>query len=109
VADLTNPRVLGRGLNAEIQAAGPPVYPQCQAWAGAVQAAGFGGIRYHARHGPSLDAISYALFGGPGEDDKRFASRSTFPIPTYTIDDLITQFELPILPRVPPAPWSPRH
>jgi hypothetical protein len=71
LADLTDPRVLGRfGLTGEASAGGIETYPTCQQWAAALFAAGFDGVRYYARHDPQLTSTSVAVFGPPGPDDK---------------------------------------
>lgn len=81
VADLTAPPARGRfGLTGEMSAGGPSTYPRTQAWAAALFGAGFGGVRYRARNAPALDLTSFAIFGGPGVDDKVFATPSTFPV-----------------------------
>jgi hypothetical protein len=53
------------GMNAEIHTTED--YDRTHAWAAALRAAGFDGIRYFLRSDPSLRLIGYAIFGAAGE------------------------------------------
>ena len=53
------------GMNAEIHTTED--YDRTHAWAVALHAAGFDGIRYFLRSDPSLKLIGYAVFGPSGE------------------------------------------
>lgn len=102
VADVTAPEVRGRfGLTGEVSAGGPTIYPTTQTWAGALHDAGFSGIRYRARHDPSLQRTSFALFGQPGLDDKIFAPASTWPVPMEMVTDLASTYGFTIVPSLP--------
>lgn len=52
------------GVNAEIHSTLD--YPTTQAWAAALDAAGFDGIRYLCRSDPEMHLVGYALFGPAG-------------------------------------------
>lgn len=67
LANLLDGRVLRFGVSAEL--ATTPDYELSQAWARALAAAGFDGIRYHLRHDPSSRQVGVALFGDAGERD----------------------------------------
>lgn len=100
LADLTNPLVLGQfGLTATISAGGPSVYGVCQRWAAALFAIGLKGIRYRARHDPSMSSVSYAIFGGPGVDDKPLTIQSTQALwPIEHLNETLERFGIHILP-----------
>jgi RES domain len=62
LADMTDLRVLGQyGLTGAVSAAGPEVFERTHAWAAALRNAGLDGVRFRARHDPSLSQVSYAL------------------------------------------------
>lgn len=66
LANLTDPTVVGRfGLTNELSVGGEDVYPIAQRWSAALRQAGFGGVHYAARHDPTLQSRSIALFGKP--------------------------------------------
>jgi hypothetical protein len=95
IVDLTDPRVLGLvGLTAEIHST--PDYDLTQGWALALQEAGYGGIRYRARHDPRAELNSVALFGSgrlPGSAAK------TTTIPVDLIHEASATFAITVLPR----------
>jgi len=64
VADLTSAAAYGFGVTGELSATADYTGPQ--AWANALQAAGFHGIRYHVRHDPRGDLAGIAWFGRAG-------------------------------------------
>jgi RES domain-containing protein len=102
LADLTATQARGFGITGEVHAGGPASYPACQAWAAALQAAGYAGVRYLARHDPSMGSVSYALFGDPGDDNKVFDPPTTFEIPGALIDTLTFEYGIPITPPARP-------
>jgi hypothetical protein len=63
-ADTTTRRARGFGVTAELAAGAR--YALAQRWATALAAAGFGGLRYRARHDPG-GGRCLALFGAAGE------------------------------------------
>jgi RES domain len=74
VVDLTDPSVLGLvGLTAEIHATTD--YGLTQSWASALGDAGYGDLRYRARHDPRGQLVSIALFGS--DKPPRSAARTT--------------------------------
>jgi len=75
VADLTSNRAIQFGVTAEIFTTTD--YPQTQLWASAFHKAGFGGIRYWARHDLAHTAACVALFG-PGGAAKASAGYDDF-------------------------------
>ena len=64
VADLTAAAAYGFGVTGELSATADYTGPH--AWASALQAAGFHGIRYHVRHDPRGDLVGIAWFGRAG-------------------------------------------
>ena len=64
VADLTSAAAYGFGVTGELSATADYTGPQ--AWANALQTAGFHGIRYHVRHDPRGDLAGIAWFGRAG-------------------------------------------
>jgi hypothetical protein len=66
LADCAIGRARAYGITAEIHSS--PDYDVTQAWAHALAAAGFAGIRYRLRHDPAQREIGIALFGAGGED-----------------------------------------
>lgn len=64
LADCTAAKARRFGITAEIHSS--PDYAKTQRWAAALAAAGFDGVRYLARHDPSVRLVSYALFGPTG-------------------------------------------
>lgn len=63
-ADATARAARAHGVTAELAAVTP--YGVAQRWAAALAAAGFGGLRYRARHDPA-GGRALALFGAAGE------------------------------------------
>ena len=64
VADLTSAAGYGFGVTGELSATAD--YTGRRAWAGALCAAGFHGIRYHVRHDPRGELAGVAWFGRAG-------------------------------------------
>ena len=64
LADLTAAAAYGYGVTGELSSTSDYMYPQ--AWARALHAAGFHGIRYHVRHDPRSDLVAVAWFGRAG-------------------------------------------
>lgn len=73
LADATDRRALRWGVTAEL-AAGRD-YAGAQQWAERLFQAGFAGIWYAARHDPSGDLHSIALFGKPGAPSRSLRRR----------------------------------
>jgi hypothetical protein len=95
VVDLTDPTVLGLiGLTAEIHSTTD--YNLTQGWALALKEAGYGGIRYKARHDPRGELVSIALFGS--DKPPRSAARTT-SIPVELIHEAAATFAITVLPR----------
>ena len=95
VVDLTDARVLGlAGLTAEIHATTD--YGLTQSWATALRDAGYGGIRYKARHDPRGQLISIAFFGS--DKPPRTAAETT-AVPIDLIHEASTTFAITVLPR----------
>jgi hypothetical protein len=95
VVDLTDPKVLGlAGLTAEIHATTD--YNLTHSWASALRDAGYGGIRYKARHDPSGHLVSIALFGS-GKPPR--SPVKTTAIPVDLIHEASTTFAITVLPR----------
>jgi hypothetical protein len=103
VADFTSNLAVQYGITAE--AFTITDYARTQLWAGALSRAGFGGIRYWARHDLAHTAACLALFGpaDPGAATAEFAVVAADHLPTRT--DLLDQLEqetgITVLP-VPP-------
>jgi len=74
VADLTSAAACGFGVTGELSATADYTGPQ--AWANALQAAGFHSIRYHVRHDPRGDLTGIAWFGRAGRARRPPASYS---------------------------------
>lgn len=102
LADFTAPTVLGLyGLTGTASAGGRrDTYKRCQLWAAALFEAGFGGIRYRARHDPSLTSTSIALFGAPGAESKSLVSLGEVDLAAAS-DDFADYFGLRIMPTAP--------
>ena len=96
LADVTHPAVLGQwALTGEINTTRD--YEVCQAWASCWEAAGFGGVFYVARHDPSLESRSIALFGKPGVQTSALISR-TEAIPRWLLRQAKDRFRFQVLP-----------
>lgn len=74
LADFTAPAAYAYGVTAELSATADYTMPH--AWARALHAAGFDGIRYHVRHDPSSTLTGIAWFGRAG--------RRPRPLPGYS-------------------------
>lgn len=95
VVDLTDPRVLGLvGLTAAIHTTTD--YALTQAWAGALRIAGYGGVRYKARHDPRGQLVSIALFGVGRVPP---AAVETMAVPIDLIHEASATFAITVLPR----------
>lgn len=95
VVDLTDPKVLGlAGLTAEIHTTTD--YALTQSWASALRDAGHAGIRYKARHDPSGQLVSIALFGSASSPK---GAAKTTTIPVDLIHEASTTFAIAVLPR----------
>lgn len=95
VVDLTNPKVLGlAGLTAEIHTTTD--YVLTQSWALTLRDTGYAGVRYKARHDPSGQLVSIALFGSA--KPPRSAAKTT-TIPVDLIHEASTMFAITVLPR----------
>lgn len=95
LVDLTDPKVLGlAGLTAEIHSTSN--YDLTQAWALALQEAGYDGIRYKARHDPRGQLVSIALFRS---DKPPRSTAKTTTIPVDLIHEASATFAITILPR----------
>jgi hypothetical protein len=93
--DLTDPRVLGLvGLTAAVHTTTD--YALTQAWAGALQRAGYHGIRYKARHDPRGHLVSIALFGSDKEPP---AALETTAVPNDLIHEASLTFGIKVLHR----------
>lgn len=103
LADMTDPAILGRyGLTAEVGIGGDErTYAATQRWAEALQAAGFGGVVYAARHDPALLARSVALFGKPGVQPTQLLVRPATHIPEELLERAATEYAIEVLPSVP--------
>ena len=73
-----------------------PDYALPQAWAAALAAAGFGGIRYRLSHDPAQKELGIALFGAAGEQS--LPVRSTESVPADVIEAARRQFGLVVAP-----------
>jgi hypothetical protein len=95
VVDLTDPTVLGFvGLTAAIHTTSD--YDLTQGWALALQEAGYGGIRYKARHDPRGELVSVALFGS---DRTPRGAAETTTISVDLIREASATFAITVLPR----------
>jgi hypothetical protein len=95
VVDLTDPKVLGLvGLTAEIHSTSD--YDLTQGWALALQEAGYGGIRYKARHDPRGQLVSIALFGS-GKPPRSATKTTTLPVDL--LHEASAIFAITVLPR----------
>jgi ribosomal protein S18 acetylase RimI-like enzyme len=65
LADCCSATALRFGINAEIHSTTD--YELTQAWATALAAAGFAGVRYFCRSDPSMALVGYAIFDAAGE------------------------------------------
>jgi RES domain len=64
LADCTSPAAASFGVTAAIHSSED--YVNTQTWAGALAAAGFGGVRYLVSHDPAQRNVGVALFGSAG-------------------------------------------
>jgi hypothetical protein len=103
IADMTNPSILGMyGLTAEIGIGGDEhTYEITQRWAEALFAAGFGGVRYAARHDPALHARSVAVFGKPGVQPTQVLAGPATHIPEELVERAADEYAIEVLPSVP--------
>lgn len=96
LADCCSARCRKLGLTGEIHST--PDYARTQAWAAALAAAGFDGLRYLLRHDPSQRFRGVALFGPAGAPPWPFAPGD--PIGPAMVEEVGRRFGL----RVMPAP-----
>ena len=95
VVDLTDATVLGLiGLTAEIHSTSD--HDLTQGWALALQEAGYGGIRYKARHDPRGELVSIAVFGS-GKAPRSVAKAASIPVDL--IHEASATFAITVLPR----------
>ena len=102
LADFTSPSVLGAyRLSGAASAGGRrDTYERCQLWAAALFDAGFGGVRYRARHDPSLQSTSVRLFGPPGADTKTLVVVGELALAQLS-DQIAEHFGIRIVPSAP--------
>jgi RES domain len=94
LADCADPRARSFGVTGAIHT--EPDYELPRAWARALAAAGFVGVRYLLSHDPAQDEVGVALFGPAGRRD--YAIKSDEPIPDATIAEARLRFGLVVLP-----------
>lgn len=100
LADLTSRRALQFGVTASLGA--NEQYAASQAFAADALAAGFGGIRYLARHDPAQKLYGIALLGEAGEQPQKDWAEAAIldqPLPSELIDEARRRFGYRILPR----------
>jgi hypothetical protein len=73
-----------------------PDYALPRAWAEALAAAGFAGIRYRLSHDPAQRELGIALFGSAGEG--KFPVRKSEPVPASVVDEARQRFGLVVAP-----------
>jgi len=94
LADCTSSRCRRFGLTGEIHST--PEYTVTQAWAAALAAAGFGGIRYLLRHDPGQLLTGIALFGPAGVAGWPFDPSE--PIGPGVIEEAEQRFGVRVMP-----------
>lgn len=101
IADLTAPSIAGDfGIYGDISTGAEYDVPQL--WASALRGAGFDGVHYIARHDPSGDLRSVALFGPPGEQPSLFQElKAAVPIPRDLVEQAKSYFHVTIIPTAP--------
>lgn len=99
VADLTSNLAVQFGVTSEIFTTAD--YALTQLWAAAFDQAGFGGIRYWARHDLAHTAACIALFGGAGAAALPFDDPDHVPGRTDLLRKLEDDTGITVLP-VPP-------
>lgn len=92
IADCTDPHALAFGVTGELHASIDRSLTQ--AWAMALAAAGFAGVRYLVRHDPSQRQIGVPIFGAVGE--AAWPVRSTAPIAADLIRDVERVFDVQV-------------
>jgi hypothetical protein len=104
VADITSNRAVGFGVSAEIFTTLD--YGVCQLWAAALRRAGFGGIRYWARHDLEHTAACVAVFGAAGAPGEGVRDPLQSPVTEHLSarPDLIAAFESATGVTVLPVP-----
>lgn len=78
LADLTAPGAYSFGITGELSATAGYTVPR--AWALALHAAGFDGIRYHVHHGPRSELTGIAWLGRAGQRPRPLPAFSR-PVP----------------------------
>jgi len=73
-----------------------PDYALPQAWAAALAAAGFGGIRYRLSHDPAQKELGVALFGAAGQQS--LPIRRTETVPPAAVEEARQRFGLVVAP-----------
>lgn len=97
VADTIVARARRFGVTLELGST--PDYELTQAWASALAAAGFGGVRYRLRHDPTGTLLGVALFGDGGEADRPATS---VPLPASLVAAAAARFGIVVAPdRLP--------
>lgn len=94
LADCTSGRARAFGVTAAIHSGED--YARTQAWARALAAAGFDGIRYFVSLDPRQRLAGIALFGPAGSPRRRAGKAE--PIPAAVIRDAERLFGIRILP-----------
>jgi len=96
LADVAHPRSRRFGITGEIHTTTD--YEVTQAWAAALQRAGFDGIRYRVRHDPAQDLVGLALFGPAGGQDDALVTVERSPIPAALVAAAWGRFGIMVLP-----------
>ena len=97
LANALDPHLIGQwGLTGELSTSAD--YDPPQQWANAWFEAGFSGVIYAARHDPSLQSRSIAIFGKPGYQPTAFFA-STTAIPYWVESEAKRRFGFKIIPR----------
>lgn len=100
LADMTDRTVLGWwGLTAEVGAGDD--YVGTRLWAQRLWQAGFAGVWYQARHDPSANLHSIALFAKPGLQPSAFIPAGSTSITDDIIDEAERIFGIEVFPAAP--------
>jgi RES domain-containing protein len=94
LADIASTHAARWGITLEHTASTD--YQRTRLWAERFYQAGFGGIRYLARHDPSGNLESIALFGKPGVQEGAFVVTRTEPITWRLTDEVRDRFGISV-------------
>lgn len=93
LADCTSERAAAFGITGQVHASRRNDHGRTRSWAAALARAGFGGVRYFAKHNPAQNSVSVALFGRAGAGPPGAASNLEVHTTEEIGGDLLRELE----------------